>query len=146
MSTLKRNILPLLLITIAAILFASLVMHRGAKQAGQKGSKADVAYVTDSTPATEVDWSMIGQAIAALISAIAGIVQLVRDLFGKGTANSHLIQDTIQHGGTLTPTAETLGDDLVAFTNQTGSGPAYELAMRVAGEKLLRKYTITVKP
>jgi hypothetical protein len=108
--------------------------------------------VTDGTPAgANIDWSMIGQAIAALISAIVGIVQLFRDLFGKTASaqsqpSPQLIRDIIQHGGTLTPTAETLGDDIVAFTNQTGSGPAYELAMRVAAEKLLAKYTITRKP
>lgn len=146
MSAIKRNFLPLLLLTIAAILVASLAA-RPAAPASATG-KAGVAFVTDGTPtATEVDWSMIGQAIAAIISAIAGVVQLIRDLFSKPTsASSQLIQDTIQHGGTLVPAAETLGDDIVAFTGQTGSGPAHELAMRVAGEKLLKKYTITVKP
>lgn len=117
---------------------------------GQKSATATVSFVTDGspTPTTGIDWSLVGQAIAAVISAIAGLLQLFRDFTAKPASlpGSQLIHDTIQHGGTLVPTAETLGDDIVAFTGQTGSGPAYELAMRVAAEKLLGKYTITRKP
>jgi hypothetical protein len=138
-----KHLTSALCLVVTAILVASITSQTPA-------FVPSVGFVTDGNPTQAgIDWSMIGQAIAALISAIVGIVQLFRDVLTKtATAqpSPQLIRDTIQHGGTLTPTAETLGDDLCTFTGQTGSGPAWELAMRVAGERLLKKYTITVKP
>lgn len=153
MTTLKHYSLPLAILAVALILLASITWHCNHCQpippANGDGPALSLAPGSETPAATTtLDWSLIGQAAGALIAGVVGVWQLIRkrNLAGAFVTSTQLIRDAIKHGGSMSPSAEKLGDDLCEFTEQTGSGPAYELAMRVAGERLLKRYTITVKP
>lgn len=135
-------------LTICFVLIASSTWHLSHR--GGKGGTLVVpspSLNADGTPAatepaSSIDWVLIGNAIGSLIAAVVGMWELVGKLFHRSPAV------------TISPTAESLGDDIVAFTLGTGTGPAYELAtgpayelaMRIAAEKLLAKYTVVRKP
>lgn len=135
----KANSTFLACLAIVVILAASSTWHwshskRGTLIIPSPSLNADGTPATAEPASTGIDWVLIGNAIGSLIAAVVGVWELIGKLFHRSPA------------ATISPTAEALGDDIVAFTLGTGSGPAYELTMRVAAEKLLAKYTVVRKP
>ena len=79
--------------------------------------------------------------------AVAGIAAL-RHAIAKGQAilkASDKLLSGLQDTVPAEPTVESLGDFLVSVDGR-GSGPTYELEMRVLAGKLLKKYAITRRP
>ena len=136
----KQHTTFLACLAIVVILAASSTWHWSHSKSGTPSLAPSPSLNADGTPATAepastgVDWVLIGNAIGSLIAAVVGVWELIGKLFHRSPA------------ATISPTAEALGDDIVSFTLGTGSGPAYELTMRVAAEKLLAKYTVVRKP
>lgn len=148
MALLKRHWL-LLLLACCLVAATSLAVYRchATPKAPSGSLKAD-----NATPAAEAspftDPYTIGSIIAAVISGIGIVLKAIqkRDVAAVADAVVNL-RDTLKHGGPMAPSAETLGDELASLVRMDGvQGPAFELAMRVAAEKLLKRYTITVKP
>lgn len=86
----------------------------------------------------------IGLAVAGIAAGIAGL----RHAIAKGQAilkAGDKLLGGLQESLPAEPTAESLGDFLVSVDGR-GSGPTYELEMRVLAGKLLKKYTITRRP
>lgn len=142
MTIIKRYPVFLACVALVAILIASSTWHCSHKiKSGTPSLAPAPSLNADGTPSTPaepassgIDWVLVSNAIGSLIAAIVGVWDLARKMFPGAAAVK-----------SITPDATTLGDDIVQFTLGTGTGPAYELAMRVAAEKLLAKYTITVK-
>lgn len=141
MTIIKRYPVFLACVALVAILIASSTWHYSHKsKSGTPSLAPSPSLNADGTPAEPaatsfgIDWVLVSNAIGSLIAAIVGVWDLARKMFPGAAAVK-----------SLSPDAATLGDDIVMFTLGTGTGPAYELAMRVAAEKLLAKYTITVR-
>lgn len=131
----KSNTTFIACLAICFVLFASSTWHLSHRAKPALAPSPSGMTVEPAEPAsTGIDWVLIGNAIGSLIAAVVGVWELAGKLFHRSPAV------------TISPTAEALGDDIVAFTLGTGSGPAYELTMRVAAEKLLTKYTVVRKP
>lgn len=138
MGAIKSHSVFIACVLLVAVLVGSSVWHQShkGKSGSIKGPSPSLTADGTPAPATDagIDWVLVSNAIGSLIAAIVGVWDLARKMFpGAAAAKS------------ISPDAATLGDDIVMFTLGTGTGPAYELAMRVAAEKLLAKYTITVR-
>lgn len=139
MTLIKRYPVFLACVALVAILIASSTWHYSHKgKSGTPSLAPSPSLNADGTPSepasSGIDWVLVSNAIGSLIAAIVGVWDLARKMFPGAAAVK-----------SISPDAATLGDDIVRFTLGTGTGPAYELAMRVAAEKLLAKYTITVR-
>jgi hypothetical protein len=150
MALLKRNWLLLLLACclLAATSFAVYRCHATPAKAAKASIVVDGATPAADATSPWTDPYTIGSIIAAVISAAGIILKAIpkRDVAAVADAVVNL-RDTLKNGGPMSPSAEVLGDELASLVRMDGvQGPAFELAMRVAAEKLLKKYTITVKP
>lgn len=168
MTTIKRHWL-LILLTVALISALALVCYRCSHHAaGGSLVPANSASPASGTSTTLTSLLTDPTTLGAIITAVASALGLLwkalqkRDVQGvvaavsQGVTSIENLKDTLRAGGSMTPSAETLGDDLVVFTLGTSGlrtlggialhQATFELAMRVTATKLLAKYSITVKP
>lgn len=159
MTTIKRHWL-LILMTVALISALALVCYRCSHHA----AGGSLVPANSASPATDssttiasllTDPTTLGALVTAIVSALGLIwkalqkrdVQGVVAAVGQGVTSIENLKDTLRAGGSMSPSAETLGDELASMVRLDGvQGPVFELCMRVAAEKLLKKYTITLKP
>lgn len=153
MTTLKRHAILIACLAIVVILAASMAWHctHGAAKSGTSLAPvpANSATPTDTATAT-TDWTLIGQAVGALIAGAVGVWQLIRkkDIAGAVTAGSQLITDaekfreTLKAGSPLSTTETVLAAQLSVFMGHSEVSEIH----RALAKDLLTKYVITVRP
>lgn len=159
LATIKRHSL-LILLTVALISALALVCYRCSHHAAGgsliPANSASPASDTSTTLASLLtDPTTLGAIITAVASALGLIwkalqkrdVQGVVAAVGQGVTSIENLKDTLRAGGSMSPSAETLGDVLHDLYGGLAKDSAeIQLVHRVVAEKLLAKYTITVRP